>query len=273
MASSFVGFLDHTRHITVGRTPLDEWSARRRHLYLTTHNTHNKHPLPDSTQHSQQTSTTWQQTTLTTNIHYLTAHNTHNKHPLPDSTQHSQQTSTTWQHTTLTTNIHYLTAHNTHNKHPLPDSTQHSQQTSMPPVGFESTISPAGERAADRRLRQRGHWDRQPTHAPDKIQFATNINPLHVSTPGCHSQGFFSDQRKQALLSLGRLEHKNSTRHQIERHKITHCCVKVMYRPWQALYQMVAVCLLYAARCRELAGSVWSEQILCCEYVSIVNIT
>jgi hypothetical protein len=35
---------DHTlfRHITLGRTPLDEWSARRRDLYLTTHNTHNR---------------------------------------------------------------------------------------------------------------------------------------------------------------------------------------------------------------------------------------
>jgi hypothetical protein len=30
------------RHITVGRTPLDEWSARRRDLYLTTHNTHKR---------------------------------------------------------------------------------------------------------------------------------------------------------------------------------------------------------------------------------------
>jgi len=31
------GFLDHTqRRTTVGRTPLDEWSARRRDLYLTT---------------------------------------------------------------------------------------------------------------------------------------------------------------------------------------------------------------------------------------------
>jgi len=28
----------HTRHITVGRTPLDAWSVRRRDLYLTTHN-------------------------------------------------------------------------------------------------------------------------------------------------------------------------------------------------------------------------------------------
>ena len=43
MASSFTRFLDHTqRRTTVGRTPLDEWSARRRDLYLTTHNTHNR---------------------------------------------------------------------------------------------------------------------------------------------------------------------------------------------------------------------------------------
>jgi len=34
--------LDHTqRHRTVGRTPLDEWSARHRDLYQITHNTHN----------------------------------------------------------------------------------------------------------------------------------------------------------------------------------------------------------------------------------------
>ena len=42
-ASSFTRFLDHTqRRITVGRTPLDEWLARRRDLYLTTHNTRNR---------------------------------------------------------------------------------------------------------------------------------------------------------------------------------------------------------------------------------------
>ena len=36
-------FLDHTqRRSTVGRTPLDEWTARRRDLYLTTHDTHNR---------------------------------------------------------------------------------------------------------------------------------------------------------------------------------------------------------------------------------------
>jgi hypothetical protein len=47
MASSFTRFLDHTQwRATVGRTPLDEWSARHRDLYLTTHNTHktDEHP-------------------------------------------------------------------------------------------------------------------------------------------------------------------------------------------------------------------------------------
>jgi hypothetical protein len=39
----FLWFLDHTqRHTTVGRTPLDELSTRRRDLYLTTNNTHNR---------------------------------------------------------------------------------------------------------------------------------------------------------------------------------------------------------------------------------------
>jgi hypothetical protein len=36
LASSFLRLRDHTQwHTTVGRTPLDEWSARRRDLYLT----------------------------------------------------------------------------------------------------------------------------------------------------------------------------------------------------------------------------------------------
>ena len=36
-------FLDHTRRRgTVRRTALDDWSARRRDLYLTTHDTHNR---------------------------------------------------------------------------------------------------------------------------------------------------------------------------------------------------------------------------------------
>jgi hypothetical protein len=36
------GFMIPLRHTTLGTTPLDEWSARRRDLYLTTHNTHNR---------------------------------------------------------------------------------------------------------------------------------------------------------------------------------------------------------------------------------------
>jgi hypothetical protein len=40
---SFLRFTDHTqRWATIGRTSLGEWSARRRDLYLTTHNTHNR---------------------------------------------------------------------------------------------------------------------------------------------------------------------------------------------------------------------------------------
>ena len=37
------GFYITQRRTTVGRTPLEEWSARRRDLYLTTHNIHNRH--------------------------------------------------------------------------------------------------------------------------------------------------------------------------------------------------------------------------------------
>ena len=86
-------------------------------------------PLPDNTQHSQQTST-WQHTTLTKDL-YLTTHNTQNR-PLPHNTQHPQQTSTS-QHTTLTTDL-YLTTHNTH-----------KNKISMLPSGFESSI-PGSER-------------------------------------------------------------------------------------------------------------------------------
>jgi hypothetical protein len=40
--SSFTRFLNQTqRRTTVGMNPLDEWSARRRDFYLTTHNIHN----------------------------------------------------------------------------------------------------------------------------------------------------------------------------------------------------------------------------------------
>jgi len=43
IASSLMRFLDHIQRRTkVGRTPLDKLSARRRDLYLTTHNNHKR---------------------------------------------------------------------------------------------------------------------------------------------------------------------------------------------------------------------------------------
>jgi hypothetical protein len=57
--SSRTRLLDHTqRRARVGRTPLNEWSVRRRDLYLTTHNTQDKHLCPgwDSNPRSQQAS-------------------------------------------------------------------------------------------------------------------------------------------------------------------------------------------------------------------------
>ena len=58
MEHPFLMFLDHTRRTTVARTPLDEWSARRRDLYLTTYNTHDRHTRPrwDLNPQSQQAS-------------------------------------------------------------------------------------------------------------------------------------------------------------------------------------------------------------------------
>jgi hypothetical protein len=43
-ASSLSRLHDHTQtDTTLARTPLDEWSARHRDLYLITHNTQNRH--------------------------------------------------------------------------------------------------------------------------------------------------------------------------------------------------------------------------------------
>ena len=79
IASSFTRFLDHTRRrTTIGRTPLYEWSARRRDLSLQTHTTLTTDKRPSDqlvaetspckqTQHSQQT-----------NVHAPSGIRTHN---------------------------------------------------------------------------------------------------------------------------------------------------------------------------------------------------
>ena len=52
------GFSITLRHTTISMTPLDGWSARRRDLYLTTHNTHNRQTssMRDSNPQSQHAS-------------------------------------------------------------------------------------------------------------------------------------------------------------------------------------------------------------------------
>ena len=58
-ASSFTRFLDHTqRRATVGRTPLDEFSDRRRDLHVARHNIHDRQTCPqwDSNPQPQQAS-------------------------------------------------------------------------------------------------------------------------------------------------------------------------------------------------------------------------
>jgi hypothetical protein len=48
------GFLifeaSRSQTITLGRNPLEELTARRRDIYLTTHNTHMRHPCPSGIQ-------------------------------------------------------------------------------------------------------------------------------------------------------------------------------------------------------------------------------
>jgi hypothetical protein len=56
--ANYRGSMITFRHTTVDRTPLDEWSARRRNLYLTTHKTKDRYACPwrDSKPQSQQAS-------------------------------------------------------------------------------------------------------------------------------------------------------------------------------------------------------------------------
>ena len=158
MASSFLRFLDHTqRRITVGRTPLGEWSARRRDLYLTTHNTHNRRtsvpsvgfePTISAGERAQTyaldraaTGTGWRGLLFNVIAFFLVVLRPNTDFGAP----HSWGFKITQRRTTVGRNSLdelsarrrnlYLTAHNTHNR-----------QTSMPPVGFGTKIS-AGERA------------------------------------------------------------------------------------------------------------------------------
>ena len=136
----FLMFLDHTqRRSTVGRTPLDEWSARRKDLYLTTHDTGNE----QITMHSVGFEPRSQQVSgfrLYIHIYIYINIYIYMQHPFLMFLDHTQRRSTVgrtpldkW--SARRTDL-YLTTHNTRN-----------EQISMPPVEFEPTIS-AGERLA-----------------------------------------------------------------------------------------------------------------------------
>ena len=129
---------DHTQlRTTVGRTPLDEWSTHRRDLYLTTHNTHNRHTsMPPGGIRTRNLSR-WVVADLRLRPcgqWELTTHNTHNRHTsMPPSGIWTHNLSrrvvadlrlrpcSQWELTTHTTDTHQC-----------------------PPVGFEPTVS-AGE--------------------------------------------------------------------------------------------------------------------------------
>jgi len=68
-----LGFEITFRHTTPGRTPPDEWSARRRDLSLTTHNTHKrqKRRRRDSNPPSQKAKTTNRRLRLRGNLDRL----------------------------------------------------------------------------------------------------------------------------------------------------------------------------------------------------------
>ena len=110
MASSFTRFLDHTqRRTTIGMTPLDERSARRRDLYLTKHSTHKRQTsiwlLWTRDQPVAETSN-WQHTTLTRQKSMGLLWTSHQ--PVAETS--------TWQHTdSQQTDIHAPGGLRTHN--------------------------------------------------------------------------------------------------------------------------------------------------------------
>ena len=94
---------------------------------------------------------------------------------------------------------------------PLPDNTQHSQQTSMPPVGFELTIS-AGERpqiyALDRAATgtDNEHVVRQKNTLKVRLEVCTAINmkiTLFCSATPCSLMFSYEQFRGISCLHTG----------------------------------------------------------------------
>ena len=127
-AASFTRFLDHTpRRTAVGRTPLDEWSAR---------------PLPDNTQHSQQTDINAPGGIFFgVKLVLYCSFEVYIVVPL---------------YTCFVLRLVWV-------YRPLPDNTQHSQQTDINALCEIRTHNPSKRAASDLRFRPRGHWHRRPS--------------------------------------------------------------------------------------------------------------
>ena len=146
MASSLSRLHDH-RHISLGGTSPDEWPARHRDLYLTTHNTQNRQtsmpqtgfePSIPASERPKTHALDRAATGLGHSRHFIlfgaTARHCARTSSFTRSVDHIQR------HTAIgrtpldekSTRLRdlYLISHNTHNR-----------ETSMPPVGFEPTIS------------------------------------------------------------------------------------------------------------------------------------
>jgi len=151
----------HSQQTDIHRTLLYKWSAPRRDLYLTTHNTHNRQtsrgllitrdqPVAQTSRYQHTTHTTdrtsirllctidqpvaqnstWQHTTMTTDRYPLDSSVqgiSPTQRPLPENTQHSQQTdfnkTPLYKWAARRTDL-YLTTHKIHNRHPYDSSVQ-----------------------------------------------------------------------------------------------------------------------------------------------------
>jgi hypothetical protein len=215
MASSFLRLLDHTqRRTTFGMTPLNVWSARRRDLYLTTHNTHNRqtsmppggiwtHDL--SRQAAPELRLRWRghwdrrinTTTLLKSLSrypsiyvsdvllnsflesfsaiFSTSYKFYGTTASSGpGSPHCRGLTTTFRHTTLSRTP--LDERSArHRDLYLTTHNIHKRETAMRPATFEPLI-PAKRAAADARLRPRGHWDLPTLHTKPNLTFLISIN-------------------------------------------------------------------------------------------------
>jgi hypothetical protein len=144
----FSRFHDHTlRHTTVGRTPLDERPARRRELYLTTHNTHKRQTfmLPGGFEPA------------------IPASERPQTHALDRAATGIGSAIYTVLYYCFGDFLGFFSPHGSTrvigpSQRPLPENTQRPQETDIHVCGGIRTHNPSKRAAVDLRLRTRGHF-------------------------------------------------------------------------------------------------------------------